>query len=94
MGAFGGRVVVAVRQDAHGLALRILELAVPERPEEGDEPPSAEQKRDRDEDTGEYSNIMHVEIDKNTMGATGAFDQIMEPKFFRLTDIYREPLNK
>lgn len=51
-------------------------------------------KRDRDEDTGEYSNIMHVEIDKNTMGATGAFDQIMEPKFFRLTDIYREPLNK
>lgn len=43
-------------------------------------------KRDRDA-TGSYSNTVHVQIDKNTMGATGAFDQWMQPEFFRLSDI-------
>ena len=45
-------------------------------------------KRDR-EDTGSYSNTVHVQVDKNTMGATGAFDQYMQPEFFRLADIYQ-----
>ena len=45
-------------------------------------------KRDRDE-TGNYSNTVHVQVDKNTMGATGAFDQYMQPEYFRLADIYQ-----
>lgn len=48
-------------------------------------------KRDREGD-GNYGNTVHVQVDKNTMGATGAFDQYMQPEYFRLTDIYREPL--
>ena len=44
-------------------------------------------RRDR-LDTGEYSPIVHVQIDKNTMGATGGFDQVMQPEFFRLGDVY------
>jgi replicative DNA helicase len=48
-------------------------------------------KRDRDPD-GNYSNTVHVQVDKNTMGATGAFDQFMQPEYFRLADIYREAL--
>lgn len=44
-------------------------------------------KRDREPD-GNYSNVVHVQIDKNTMGATGAFDQYMQPEYFRLADIY------
>lgn len=43
-------------------------------------------RRDRDA-TGSYSNTVHVQIDKNTMGATGAFDQWMQPEYFRLSDI-------
>lgn len=46
-------------------------------------------KRDREED-GNYSKTVHVQVDKNTMGATGAFDQYMQPEFFRLADIYQE----
>lgn len=49
-------------------------------------------KRDRDDD-GSYSNTVHVQVDKNTMGATGAFDQYMQPEFFRIADIYRQQLN-
>lgn len=45
-------------------------------------------KRDREED-GNYSNTVHVQVDKNTMGATGAFDQYMQPEYFRLADIYQ-----
>ena len=30
-----------------------------------------------------YSNLVSVLIDKNTMGACGAFEQIMQPEFFR-----------
>lgn len=44
-------------------------------------------KRDREED-GSYSHTVHVQVDKNTMGATGAFDQYMQPEYFRLADIY------
>jgi replicative DNA helicase len=44
-------------------------------------------RRDR-LDTGDYSPIVHVQIDKNTMGATGGFDQVMQPEFFRLGDVY------
>ena len=43
-------------------------------------------RRDRDAN-GSYSNTVHVQIDKNTMGATGAFDQWMQPEYFRLSDI-------
>jgi len=45
-------------------------------------------KRDREED-GSYSHTVHVQVDKNTMGATGAFDQYMQPEYFRLADIYQ-----
>jgi len=49
-------------------------------------------KRDREE-TGNYSNTVHVQVDKNTMGATGAFDQYMQPEYFRLADIYQGQTN-
>ena len=35
-----------------------------------------------------YSNEVDVLIDKNTMGKTGAFKQIMQPEFFRVGDVY------
>jgi replicative DNA helicase len=37
-----------------------------------------------------YSNDVSVLVDKNTMGSTGAFKQIMQPEFFRVGD----PVNK
>ena len=37
-----------------------------------------------------YSNTVDVLIDKNTMGGTGAFRQIMQPEYFRVGDIYQE----
>jgi replicative DNA helicase len=37
-----------------------------------------------------YSNEVQVLIDKNTMGAVGAFKQIMQPEYFRVGDIYQE----
>jgi replicative DNA helicase len=37
---------------------------------------------------GNYSPTVHVQIDKNTMGGTGGFDQVMQPEFFRLGDVY------
>ncbi len=43
-------------------------------------------KRERIEDG--YSNEVSVLIDKNTMGPTGAFTQVMQPEFFRVGDIY------
>jgi replicative DNA helicase len=39
-------------------------------------------------DDGNYSPTVHVQIDKNTMGITGGFEQVMQPEFFRLGDIY------
>jgi replicative DNA helicase len=35
-----------------------------------------------------YSNEVDVLIDKNTMGATGTFKQIMQPEYFRVGDLY------
>lgn len=35
---------------------------------------------------GGYSNLVDVIIDKNTLGATGRFQQMMEPEYFRLHD--------
>lgn len=43
-------------------------------------------KRDRTEDG--YSNEVDVLVDKNTMGATGTFKQVMQPEYFRIGDIY------
>lgn len=43
-------------------------------------------KRERNAD-GSQSNVVRVRIDKNTMGADGAFVQYMQPEFFRLADI-------
>lgn len=34
-----------------------------------------------------YSNIVDVMVDKNTMGATGSFQQIMKPEFYRVGDL-------
>lgn len=39
-----------------------------------------------------YSNLVNVLVDKNTVGSTGAFQQMMEPEYFRLGDIERIPL--
>lgn len=44
-------------------------------------------KRDRTEEG--YSNEVNVLIDKNTMGATGVFQQIMQPEYFRVGDIQK-----
>jgi replicative DNA helicase len=49
-------------------------------------------KRERIEDG--YSNEVDVLIDKNTMGATGTFKQIMQPEFFRVGDIYNANINR
>lgn len=34
-----------------------------------------------------YSNIVNVKVDKNTVGGTGVFQQMMTPEFFRLSDV-------
>ncbi len=39
-----------------------------------------------------YSNMINVRVDKNTVGGTGTFQQMMEPEYFRLGDIERVPL--
>ncbi len=44
-------------------------------------------KRETNAD-GSRSNVVRVRIDKNTMGADGAFVQYMQPEFFRLADIH------
>jgi replicative DNA helicase len=36
-----------------------------------------------------YSRITTILVDKQTLGATGSFEQIMEPQFFRLLDLAR-----
>lgn len=47
-------------------------------------------KRERVQDS--YSNTVDVFVDKNTMGATGGFQQIMQPEYFRVGDIYPDEL--
>jgi replicative DNA helicase len=41
----------------------------------------------RDREEGGYSNMVHVLVDKNTMGATGTFNQWMQPEYYRVGDI-------
>lgn len=41
----------------------------------------------RERTDGHYSDEVNVTVDKNTMGATGTFKQMMIPQFFRLEDI-------
>ena len=45
-------------------------------------------RRDRIENG--YSNIVDVLVDKNTMGSTGVFKQIMQPEYFRVGDLEKE----
>lgn len=40
-----------------------------------------------------YSRLVTVLVDKQTLGATGSFEQFMEPQFFRMHDLERMPLN-
>lgn len=40
-----------------------------------------------------YSNEVNVIIDKNTIGATGSFKQLMEPEYFRVHDSVRVGLS-
>lgn len=49
-------------------------------------------KRERIEDG--YSNEVEVLVDKNTMGGTGAFKQIMQPEYFRVADPYNPKENR
>jgi replicative DNA helicase len=37
--------------------------------------------------TGEYSSIVNVRVDKNTVGATGNFTQFMHPELFSVHDV-------
>lgn len=39
-----------------------------------------------------YSNTVDVRVDKNTVGATGTFQQYMEPEYFRVADLERVEL--
>jgi replicative DNA helicase len=50
----------------------------------------------REKIEGGYSNEVNVVVDKNTIGATGAFKQLMEPELFRVHDLdtTRIELNK
>ena len=41
-----------------------------------------------------YSNEVNVIVDKNTIGATGTFKQMMEPELFRVHDVERMELNR
>jgi replicative DNA helicase len=36
-----------------------------------------------------YSRMVDVRVDKNTVGRTGNFEQIMSPEYFRVADIYK-----
>jgi hypothetical protein len=36
-----------------------------------------------------YSNEVEVMIDKNTMGGTGSFKQMMAPEYYRVGDLYK-----
>ena len=44
----------------------------------------------REKIDGEYSRIVDVMVDKNTLGATGTFTQIMVPERFDIADIAKE----
>lgn len=40
-----------------------------------------------------YSRKVTILVDKQTLGATGSFEQFMEPQYFRLHDVVRHELN-
>lgn len=40
----------------------------------------------REKNDGVYSNEVSVNVDKNTMGGTGTFTQIMQPEYYRVGD--------
>lgn len=40
-----------------------------------------------------YSRNVTILVDKQTLGATGSFEQFMEPQFFRLHDLERKEIN-
>jgi replicative DNA helicase len=42
----------------------------------------------REKEADGYSKTVNVLVDKNTMGATGVFDQIMQPEYYRVADVY------
>jgi replicative DNA helicase len=44
----------------------------------------------RDRTADGYSDQVEVLVDKNTMGPTGTFKQVMQPEFFRVGDPYQE----
>lgn len=46
----------------------------------------------REKEGNGYSNLVNVKVDKNTVGATGSFKQMMQPEFFRLGDVEEIPL--
>jgi hypothetical protein len=46
----------------------------------------------REKEGDSYSNLLDVRVDKNTLGRTGAFRQIMEPEYFRIGDVEQIPL--
>jgi hypothetical protein len=37
-----------------------------------------------------YSRTVTILVDKQTLGATGSFEQFMEPQYFRLHDLVTE----
>lgn len=39
-----------------------------------------------------YSNTVNVLVDKNTMGGTGTFEQVMQPEYYRVGDPYIDPM--
>jgi hypothetical protein len=41
----------------------------------------------RDKTDDGYSNTVNVKVDKNTVGGLGAFQQYMEPEYFRVADL-------
>lgn len=43
--------------------------------------------REKDGDTGGYSNTVNVRVDKNTVGATGTIVQYMRPELFTVLDL-------
>lgn len=46
--------------------------------------------REKQEDG--YANLVSIRVDKNTVGGTGTFQQMMQPEYFRLGDVERVPL--
>ncbi|CAK0753044.1 hypothetical protein CCP3SC15_1920001 [Gammaproteobacteria bacterium] len=48
----------------------------------------------RDKVADGYSNTVNVLVDKNTMGGTGTFEQVMQPEYYRVADVYVDQYGK